>query len=113
MQGLFILNLPDYVPKNWHGTLLIMAIALLAMIFNTILAKRLPLIEGLLVILHLVGIVLVIPLWVYSPLRTDGSMFVTFFNGGGWSTVGVSTMIGILPAVGCMSGLDCSIHMGA
>jgi hypothetical protein len=30
MQGLFILNLPDYNPKNWHGTLLIMAISLMA-----------------------------------------------------------------------------------
>jgi len=111
MQGLFILNLPNYNPKNWHGTLLVIAISVMAMIFNTILARRLPLIEGLLVILHLIGIVLVIPLWVYSPLRSDGTMFVDFYNGGGWSTTGVSAMVGMLSVIVSMSGLDCSVHM--
>jgi amino acid transporter len=112
MQGLFVLNIPDYNPKNWHGTLLIIAISILAMVFNTLLAKRLPLVEGLLVILHLIGIVLVIPLWVYLPLRTDGGVFTEFYNGGGWSTTGTSAMVGMLAVIVSMSGLDCSVHMG-
>ena len=82
------------------------------MIFNTILAKKLPLVEGLLVILHLVGVVIFIPIWVLSPISEGGSVLTTFNNGGGFSTIGVSAMVGMLPLVSSMTGLDCSIHMG-
>jgi hypothetical protein len=109
---LFVLNLPNYVFHNWHGTLLVIAISIVCIIFNTILAKRLPLMEGLLVILHLLGIAVVIPLLVLSPLRKGGSPFTEFYNGGGWSSTGVSAMVGMLPTVLSMTGLDCSVHMG-
>jgi hypothetical protein len=82
------------------------------MVFNTILVKRLPMVEGLLVILHLVGVVIFIPLWVLSPISEGGSVLTTFYNGGGFSTIGLSAMVGMLPVVASMLGLDCSIHMG-
>jgi Amino acid permease len=112
IQGLFVLNLPDYKYENWHGTLLIIAIATVAIVFNTILAKKLPFIECLLVILHLLGVVLMVPLWVLAPHRTDGGVFTEFFNGGGWDTMGTSVMVGLLPVALSLLGLDCSVHMG-
>src|ERR1700760_800368 len=85
IQGLFVLNIPGYNFKNWHGTLLIIAIASVAVVFNTILAKRLPLIECLLVVLHLLGVVLLIPVWALAPHNTGGGVLTQFYNGGGWS----------------------------
>jgi hypothetical protein len=111
-QGLIALNNPNYVPQNWHGTLLTIAIALVTILFNTILAKRLPIVEGVLVILHLLGIAILVPLWVLSPIREGGDVLTTFYNGGGYSTVGLSAMVGMFPVATSMIGLDCSIHMG-
>jgi hypothetical protein len=112
IQGLFVLNLPSYNFQNWHGTLLVIGIAFVCIIFNTVLAKKLPLVEGILVFLHLIGVVLVIPLWVLSPVRKGGAVLTEYYNGGGWSSNGVSTLIGMLPVVLSLLGLDCSVHMG-
>ena len=112
IQGLFVLNLPNYVPHPWHGTLLVIAIASIAICFNTILAKKLPLLEGILVILHLLGVAIVIPLWVLSPIRQGGGALTEYYNGGGWGSVGVASMVGLLPVALSLLGLDCSVHMG-
>lgn len=55
IQALIALNNESYVPQRWHQTLLTIAVISSSIIFNTVLAVRLPLIEGL-----------------YSKLRMDG-----------------------------------------
>ena len=45
--GLLVLNDSEYVFKRWHGTLLVIAVTAFCIIFNTFLAKRLPMIEGM------------------------------------------------------------------
>lgn len=42
IQGLVILNNPGYVYEAWHGTLLTIAVAVFAALFNIVLAKQLP-----------------------------------------------------------------------
>lgn len=105
------MNIPDYNFKLWHGTLLVIGIASVAILFNTVLARRLPMIEGLLVVLHLLGVVLVIPLWILLPIRSSGSVLTEFYNGGGWNSLGTSDMVGLLPVALSLLGLDCSVHM--
>jgi len=64
IQGLIILNNPNYVPQGWHGTLMTIGIVLFCVLFNTYGARRLPLIEGALAVLHLGGVfVIIIILW--------------------------------------------------
>lgn len=36
IQGLIVLNNPDYVYERWHGTLLTMAVSAAAILFNTV-----------------------------------------------------------------------------
>ena len=55
IQGLIALNNPDYGFDRWHATLLTIAIMAFAILFNTVLAVRLPLVEGIILILHLAG----------------------------------------------------------
>jgi choline transport protein len=100
-----------YVYKRWHGSLLAIAFILLAVIFNTVLAKRLPMVEGFLAFLHVLGVVIFIPLLVLSPKSKGGSPLVDFYNPGGWPSDGVATMVGSAATITALIGFDCSIHM--
>jgi hypothetical protein len=114
IQGLIILHQPEtYIYKRWHGTLLIIAIILIAFGFNTILARRLPLVHGLQLVVHACGaFILIITLLVLSPKRPARDVFAEFYNGGGWSTMGVSFMVGLTPITGSLAGIDSLVHMG-
>ena len=113
IQALFVLNIPHYNFQRWHGTLLSIAVVSVAIIFNTVLARKLPLIEGLLVFSHVLGVVIVIPLLVLAPRRTGGSPLIEFWNPNGWKSDGVASLIGMLSTVISLIGFDCSVHMCA
>lgn len=113
IQGLITLNNETYVPEPWHGTLFVIAIVSFAIFFNTLLAKRLPMVEGLILIIHIVGIFLIIiPLWVMAPRHSASFVFTEFSNGGGWNSVGTSVLIGLSSSLPAMTGYDCTVHMG-
>jgi amino acid transporter len=111
IQGLLVLTQPTYEFHNWHGSLLTLALIAVCVLFNTVLVKRLPQVEGLFVILHIIGIVVFIPIWIFSPLREGGAPFTEFFNGNEWSTDGLATMIGTSAPIAALIGFDCSVHM--
>lgn len=111
IQGLIALNIESYVWKCYHGTLLTIAVVWFAVIFNTGLASRLPLLEGICLVLHLVGfLAIIIPLWVKAPLANP-HVLVEFSNNGGWPSRGLSAMIGLTFATSDLTGFDCSVHM--
>ncbi|KAL8691202.1 MAG: hypothetical protein Q9224_004231 [Gallowayella concinna] len=112
IQGLITLQNPTYEPQQWHGTLLVIAVVLFCIIFNTSLAKKLPLIEGFILLLHVIGLfAIVIPLWVLAPRNTASVALFQFSNGGNWPSMGVAYMVGLLTALSSMMGFDCSVHM--
>ena len=90
-----------------------MAVILFAIIFNTSVAKQLPTVEIVILVLHVVGLfAIVIPLLVMAPTRNSGTVaLLEFYNGGNWKTVGLATMIGFLTPLGSMLGFDCAVHM--
>ena len=47
IQALISLNHEAYVAERWHQTLLTIAVVVSSVVFNTVLAVKLPLIEGL------------------------------------------------------------------
>ena len=112
IQGLIVLNDPSYVFEWWHGTLLVWAITAFCFVFNTFLAKRLPAVEGVVLVIHMVGLfAVIVPLWILSPRATATEALLTFTNGGGWSTTGLSAMIGLLTPMGFLCRFDCAVHM--
>ncbi|KAL8728263.1 MAG: hypothetical protein Q9166_005503 [cf. Caloplaca sp. 2 TL-2023] len=112
IQGLITLQDPSYEPQQWHGTLLIIAVVLFCIVFNTSLAKKLPLIEGFILLLHVIGLfAIVIPLWVLAPRNPASVALLRFSNGGNWPTMGIAYMVGLLTALSSMMGFDCSVHM--
>jgi hypothetical protein len=62
--------------------------------------------------MHILGVVIFIPLWALAPRREGGSPFIEFYNGGGWASNGLSTMIGTVGPASALIGFDCSVHMG-
>lgn len=112
IQGLIVLNQPDYNFQRWHGTMLVIAISTFSILFNTFLAKNLPFVEGLILIIHVIGLfAIIIPLWVLAPRNNAHAVFTNFNNGGGWDSSGTATLVGLSTTITSMLGYDCSVHM--
>ncbi|KAM6513953.1 hypothetical protein FALCPG4_015141 [Fusarium falciforme] len=112
IQGLVVLNYPDYVPEAWHGTLLTVAVAAFSVLFNTVLARKLPLIEALVLIIHIFAFFgILVALWVLSPRADTKAVFTEFSDGGGWGSLGGSTLVGILAGILPLLGADAAVHM--
>lgn len=90
----------------------VIAVGFFTVFFNTFLAKRLPFVEGMMLILHVVGVfAIMIPLWVLAPRNNSKAVFTEFTNNGGWPTDGVSFMVGLNAIVVSLLGFDSSVHM--
>jgi choline transport protein len=112
IQGLIVLNYPNYVFQRWHGTLLSIAVVMICGIFNTLLARRLPLVEGLVLILHVLGFfAIMIPLWVFAPRSTASDVFTQFTDAGGWGSTGLACLVGIISPTVSLLGSDAATHM--
>ena len=97
IQGLIVLNYPGYLPhyKRWHGTLMAMAVTFFVAGFNILLAKFLPLVEVVILALHLLGwLAIVITLWVMAPRTPDNLVWDSFVGGDAWG----SSLCSLIPA---------------
>ena len=62
---------------------------------------------------HILGfIAIIIPLWVLAPRGDANVVLLELTNYGGWSTTGLSAMIGLIAPTAVLTGYDCSAHMG-
>ncbi|KAF4292746.1 hypothetical protein LV165_008341 [Aspergillus fumigatus] len=117
MVGVVAINYPDtYVYKPWHVTLLVIAVALVALLFNTLLAQKLPLIEGIILVIHCFGFFgILIPLWVLSPRPTASEVFGPIQDRGGWGNNGLACLVGLVGSIYALivqfKGPDSAVHM--
>lgn len=112
IQSLLILNDSNYVFERWHGTLLVVAAASIAILFNTLFAKQRPLVERVMLLFHICGFfaVLIQP-WLLAPKTSTKVVFTEFQNNGGWSSMGLSALIGMTGPVFALIGPDSAVHM--
>ncbi|KAI9881205.1 MAG: hypothetical protein M1830_007183 [Pleopsidium flavum] len=97
IQGLIVMNYPTYTFERWHGTLLFWACIFLAVIINTVISSILPKLEGLILVLHILGFfAILIPLVYMAPHGSASDVFTVFLNEGGWPTQGLSFFIGLI-----------------
>ena len=105
IQGIIILNNADYVPQPYHGTLLSWAVIVVAVFINTVVSALLPIIEGLVLVVHILGFFAVlIPLVYISPHGSAASVFQTVLNEGNWPTQGLSYCVGFIGNVATFVG---------
>ncbi|KAF5971106.1 GABA transport [Fusarium coicis] len=112
IQGLVIFTTPSYDAKTWHGSLMIWACVLVAIIINTVVSALLPILEGMILILHLIGFfAILITLLVFRDNDNGTEVFTEWRNSGNWPTQGLSWFVGLLGCVFSFTGVDCSFHM--
>jgi choline transport protein len=112
IQALLALNLENYTPLGWQGTLLLWAVLLVCVIMNTVLSRALPAIEIAILILHVLGFFgIIIPLINLGPVGSVHDTFTTFQNLGGWSTQALSFFIGLNGNAVAFVGTDGPIHV--
>ena len=112
IQGMIILDYPDYDFKLWQGTLLSWLVIAVAVFINAIVPGLLPKFEIFILVFHVAGFISIMTiLWLYSPHSTAASVFTTSLNEGGWPTQGLSYCVGFLGNVATFVGADASVHM--
>ncbi|PQE33054.1 hypothetical protein CJF32_00011170 [Rutstroemia sp. NJR-2017a WRK4] len=93
---------PDFAFTTWQYTLLMIGYLLITIVFNTWLAKTLPMIETFSLFGHLLGfIVVLVPLWVMAPKNSASDVFLKVVNNAGWSNTGTSCLIAQVSVIYC------------
>lgn len=87
-------------------------IGVIGTLMNTYGAKHLPVLEGIVLIVHIFGFFcIIIPLWVLAPKAPASEVFGTFENFGGWSSIGAACFVGSITATGSFAGSDAAVHL--
>jgi choline transport protein len=96
VQGLAVINNPNYIPMRWHATLLMWAFVIGMGCFNIFSASRLPVAIGVFFTIHVFAFFPIITvLLVLVPKPDASAVFLTFSdNGAGWPSIGLSTLVG-------------------
>lgn len=108
LVGLLAINYPDsYVYQPWHVTLIVIAAALGALLFNTLFAQKLSFIEGIILIVHCFGFFgILIPLWVLSPTAAASEVFGSFEDNGSWGNMGLACLVGLTGPIYALIGMS-------
>lgn len=86
IQALAVLNYPDYTPRRYHATLILWLVIVASVVFNTALARLLPLVEGSILICHCLGfIVVLVPVIYFGPHVPARDVWNQFVSSGGYS----------------------------
>ena len=86
IQALAVLNYPDYSTQRYHATLILWAVIVAAVLFNTTLARLLPWVEGSILICHCLGfIVVLVPIVYFGPHVPAKDVWNQFVSSGGYS----------------------------
>ncbi len=94
-QSLIQMNLPTYDAPAWQGTLLVIGVSCILFIMNVWGTRALPMLQNIWLLLHVFGfLAVVIILWVLARLQPARVVFTQFENFGGWSSMGLSLMVG-------------------
>ena len=92
--------------------MILFAIVLFALFFNTVLARLLPLAEGTILIIHILGwFVILIPIIVKGDHHSNEEVWTLWLNLGGYKSSGVSFFVGLIGPVFAFMGADGATHM--
>ncbi|KAI5309860.1 hypothetical protein KEM55_002253, partial [Ascosphaera atra] len=112
LQGMITLNDASYVPKGWHVTLFVIACCAVAIIFNTFLYQKMPVIEGIVLVIHVFGFFgIMIPLWVLAPHPSNSQVWANVEDNGQWGNKGLACLIGLTAPLFSLIGPDSAVHM--
>ena len=98
--------------SQWFPTILAILFLVFGGLFNVYLARKFPVVESVMLFIHLAGwAAVVVTLWVTSPRGNASDVLFTFSNGGAWPNAGIATLVGVLTPWSSLIGYDSSVHM--
>ncbi|KAK2602232.1 hypothetical protein N8I77_008782 [Diaporthe amygdali] len=112
-QGLLVLNYPDFKPHAWLSSCIYWGILLVGYIANVWGYRMLPLLEKLVMILHILFFLVVFVIALVLPPERKSATFVftTFVNETRWRSDGVAWFLGLLTSSYVMVGYDAAMHL--
>jgi amino acid transporter len=79
---------------------MVIAVTAIVWVLNIWGTKTMPLIQNIMLVIHVCGfLAVIIVLWVLAPRNSAKTTFTSFTNEGGWSTMGLSLMVGQISAI--------------
>lgn len=112
IQGLAALIHAEYQPTSWQAVLIFGTVLTLSLVYNTVFARWLPLLESVIFIVHVCGFIVIIGVfWALADTENVHDVLYTFRNGGGWGSQGLSCLVGILSPISSFLGPDSATHM--
>lgn len=100
---------PEFSLTAWQLTFLYWAILLLCVAVNTVLSRALPVLEIMILILHVLGFFAVLIPMAYLPAHNSAAeVFTTWINGGKWNTQTLSFFIGLQANAVAFGGMSLS-----
>ncbi|KAK5677178.1 hypothetical protein LTS10_010367 [Elasticomyces elasticus] len=102
----------DFVWKGWQGALLTIAFVVFAILFNMFAINKMPLIEGLVVTIHIFGFfAFVVIFWVLGPREPASRVFTEFQDQNGWGSYGLATLVAVVGPSAALIGADAAVHL--
>ncbi|CAK1355822.1 unnamed protein product [Cercospora beticola] len=113
VQTMILLMHPEAdVSRLYQATLLLYCFLVLCVGFNIFCAQQLPLAEGILLFVHVLGFfVFLLVFWIMADHAPAERVFREFHDGGGWGSTGLSCLVGLATPVWCFIGPDAGAHM--
>lgn len=112
LQSIVIFNHPEYNPQRWKTTVSVYVVIIVSFLTNTLGAKLLPAFETIVFFVHVLGFVaILIPLVYLGPKGTVHDVFGTFVQEGGWSSKGVTLLVGATTLMYNFIGIESATHM--
>ncbi|KAF2808667.1 GABA permease-like protein [Mytilinidion resinicola] len=100
IQSCAIVMYLSYSPTNYQGTLMVIAVTVIVWALNVYGTKTMPLVQNIMLVVYVCGfLAIIIVLWVLAPRNSAKTTFTQFTNEGGWSTMGLSLMVGQISAI--------------
>ncbi|KAK5167440.1 uncharacterized protein LTR77_007139 [Saxophila tyrrhenica] len=112
VQTIILVNNDSYAFPAYQGTLLAIAMVIVAYVMNIYAAKVLPYWQNIFFALHIIAyFAYIVPIWVNAPVATHRQVWGEFSNTGGWSSMGLAIMVGQLTGISEQVGIDTTAHM--
>jgi amino acid transporter len=103
-----------YVSLPWHGTLIVWAALICALLANLAGGKVLPRFETVSLIVHVLGFFgIIIPLTYMSDHKSKDEVFLQFLNSGDFNTQGLSWFVAMSSCAFVFAGGDAVVHVSS
>lgn len=111
-RGLIALTSSSYEPVPMHSTLLSISAATFAVVWNTLFAKYLPYVEGIIIIPYIMGFIAFLSVLIVMGPKSDAvEVFLEFKDPSGWGNTTVAAMVGMLGPILTMGSGDATTHL--